>query len=590
MAYVDLNSTALDTPPPPQGQFVDLGLMQLDPPTEKGGMFSNIANDISQGSIAKDNIQSQYNAGQISLPESAFEKLGATGNQVGGAIGDLGKGLYDNAPTDLMSGVGKQIINYAGGKVKDAANSFANYADNTEVGKEFNGYMAQNPRVAALVNAVPGAASFIAPAAATDTTTGSAMADALNSNSTPNITQLQARALGGTLYQKANDLGAVASPSFTDNKILGAIDSQAPKTEAGTIGRATDPFTLWAADAKSKLAGKPMSLTSLQELDHNLGDQIDKFTDSTTGFPTSEATPFIKMQQALRNATKPSNLSSSDLMSGTPEALQAWKDGQGVWADSYKIGDVERINKRAALMPNPSQAIQVGYRQIATSPDFETMYSPEQQALIKQAATKGLAVRGLELAGSSLAPMLGTVMGGAHAGVEGMGAGGMIGLGAGVPFRAMAKALQSVPSKALQENLSAGVLGKFPDYSAPISEAPAQPQASQTLALPPPSITVDSAGRAKTAEQAAYQRTMGTPSGTWAARMAARNTTSPVFDAVEGQPEIPQNAAAPQVPISQVISEAGLRAQQLAKESGMQPNNPQMRAALLKALLNQGSQ
>lgn len=587
MAFVDLNSTALDTSPPPQGQFVDLGSMQLDAQPPSGGLFSNISNDISQAGIDKDNLDSLQKSGQISIPENAFRTMGRTGQEVSSVVGDVAKSIYDNGTTDL----GKKLVNAAIQPVKDAANSFVNYADNTDIGKAYNGYMSDNPRVAAMINAVPGVASLIAPAAGAESTTGSAMADALKASSTPNITQLQARALGGNLYQKANDLGAVASPSFTDNKILGAIDSQAPKTDAGTIGRATDPFTLWAQDAKSTLAGKPLSLTALQELDGNLGDQIDKYTDRTTGFPTAEATPFIKVQQALRNATKPTNLSSSDLVSGTPEALQAWKDGQGVWADSYKIGDIERINRRADFATgNPSQVLQSGYRRIATSDNFRNLYTPEQQNLIERAATKGLAVRGLELAGSGVAPMIGSIMGGAHAGVEGMGAGGMIGLGAGVPFRAMAKSLQSVPGKALQENLSAGVLRKFPDYTPPVPESPSSPPTRQILALPPPSITVDSVGRAKTAEQAAYQRTMGTPSGTWAARMAARNTTAPVFDALEGQPEIPQNAVASKAPVSQAISEAGLRAQILAKETGIEPNNPQMRAALLKALLNKGSQ
>jgi len=584
MAYIDLSSTALDVPPPQQGQFVDLSAMQLDPPQQQPGMFSRINNDLNQGNIAQDNLQQQYNSGAISLPEAAFETMGAQGTKYGSAAMEPIKSLYNTGmqiyPQDVQNNIKSGMREITGG-----VNSLANSIDNTDTGKAVNGYMAQNPRVAALVNAVPGAASLLAPAAGTESATGSLVGDAVSANGTPNITQIQARALAGLKFQKANDLGAVASPSFTDKNIIGAIDAQAPKTEAGTIGKATDPFTLWAADAKSTLAGKPLSLTSLQELDGNLGDQIDKYTDRTTGFPTSEATPFIKVQQALRSATKPANIGTGDLVSGTPEALQAWKDGQGVWADSYKIGDIQRINNRAVLMPNPSQAIQVGYRQLASSPDFESMYTPAQQELIKQGATKGLAVRGLELAGSGLAPMVGALAGGAHAGAEGMGAGSMAGFAAGVPFRAMAKALQAVPGKALQENLSSGILNKFPDYTPTV---PITPTAPQTLALPVPAITVSSGGVAKTAEQAAQR--YGTPSGTWAARMAARDTTAPYFDALEGQPAVPAGASPPQVPVTDLINKSNAYVQQLKNELGESPSQSALQAALLRAAALKGSQ
>jgi hypothetical protein len=116
-------------------------------------------------------------------------------------------------------------------------------------------------------------------------------------------------------------------------------------------------------------------------------------------------------------------------------------------------------------MKNPSQAIQVGYRQLAGSGAFQD-FTPAQQALIQQGAKTGLAVRGLELAGSGLSAIGMGLTGGAE--------GGAAGLVMGVPFRAAAKALQGRAGSQLSESLSKGVLDRFPDYTGP-APAPSSP-------------------------------------------------------------------------------------------------------------------
>lgn len=529
-------------------------------------LLDNISNDISSHSQKSDDLLSELQSGKISAPEYAIERTGNIGSGIGSLIGDVGRSVYDNTTTDL----GKSLINHLAQPVKDEANSFINYADNSTAGKAYNEYMQQNPRADALANAIPGLANLVAPAANPKGITGSVLGDALKDGQPPSISQGQARTLSGVLHQKANDIGAVASPAFTNNKIINAITSQSPQTFTAALGQADAPFTKWMADAIPQLKDKALTLQEIQGLDHNLSGFIDKHTDPMTGFPTAEATPFIKVQQALRSATKPTNIGIGDLVSGSPEALQAWKDGQGVWADSYKLGDIDRINNRASLMSNPSQAMQTGYRQIATSEDFKNLYTPEQQALIRKAATKGLAVRAAELIGSGITPAVGGAIGGVH--------GAATGFAVGAPFRAMAKSLQEVPVNDLRNSLSSGILNRFPDYTAPISGPPHPPQ---TMLLPPPSITVSSGGVAKTAEQAAQR--YGTPPGTWAARMAARNTTAPVFDSIENAPEVPKNASSPQIPISSMIGQSSADAQQLAKELGLKLNSSALADALLKA-------
>lgn len=474
MADVDLNTAQFDTPHPAGGQIIDLDSAQFDTPPPSSGLIDNISDDISQATTDKNNLQSMQDAGEISAPENAFRNMGRTGQEFGSVVGDVAKSIYDNTTTDT----GKNIIGAIAQPVKDAANSFVNYADNTDIGKSFNGYMADNPRVAGMVGAVPGVASFIAPAAGIESATGSIAADALKNSSlnVPKITQLQARTLSGKLYQKADDIGATVSPQFTDNKIIGAINKQTPQTAAGSIGNQASPFTAWAQDARAKLAGQPQSLTALQELDENLSEHIDRHTDKTTGFPTADATPFMNVQRAIRGATKPENLAAGDLTAGTPEALRAWKDGQGVWSDSYKLGDIERINNRATLMGNPSQAVQVGYRRLAGSPDFKSTYTPAQQKLIRQAASKGMMVRGLELGGYGLTAMGAALSGGAE--------GGAIGFGAGFPLRAAAKALQDVPASKLGDSISQGILDRFPDYTGAQPAPPASPLQQYLLAAP----------------------------------------------------------------------------------------------------------
>lgn len=406
---------------------------------------------------------------------------------------------------------------------------------------------------------------------------------------TPKITQDQARTLAGTLYKKADDIGAVASPSFTDGKILSAINSQTPETEAGSIGRASEPFTNWALDANAKLSGKPQSLTALQELDGNLSDQIDKYTDKTTGLPTSEATPFINVRQQIRAATNPENLSDGDLQSGAPEALQAWKDGQAVWRQSYQAGDIERINNRAALMPNPSQAIQAGYRQLARSDAFKG-YTPEQQALIKQAAKTGVAVRGLQFIGSGLTTIGAGLAGGPLAGV-----GGFV---AGIPARAAAEALQARPAAALSKSLSEGILSKFPDYVAPVPDAP-EPQ--KLLAGPQRPMVTDSSGVSRPmtdqewqASQAGADRAknigLTTDVSANINRLNIRAKFGPAFDALDEDSKNKIAAqvdkmwqANPKASIPDLIGSAKQMSEMLAHEAGIKPPSGTMAAALAAA-------
>ena len=449
----------------------DIYAQTAQQPAAQPNIIDNIGTDLSNRAQNISGLSNAYDAGNKNLPEATYETMG-----------QLGSGLGDIAGEGVKSWVG--MMPNSENVIPAAKQEFASSGVGKTLAAAMGEYQQIPQRVRDMIDATGGIAQAIgaygplksAASGAADVA-DSALEGALPGSAekfTPDakfaITQDQARNLGGQVFQQAKQTGAVLGPQFTDGKLIPAANAMLPQTEAGQIMQGDSPFAKFVQNKIQPLSGKPLDFQSIQDIDEGLSDAIDEHTEN--GLPKKAAYPFMQLQGQIRQMVKPGVVSAADLTNGTPEAYDLWNKGQGIWSDSYKLGDLERIEQRAAFSQTPSQARQNGFKTLALNRAKMNIYNPDEQALINQSAQGSTTNDLLRLVGSRLGSV--AAFGAAGGGVPGAIAGAAV-YPVSKGARALADAMQARPGAKLAGSISDNILNKFPDYSPPSSpSAPLQ--------------------------------------------------------------------------------------------------------------------
>lgn len=268
----------------------------------------------------------------------------------------------------------------------------------------------------------------------------------------PRVTSQDVRQQAGAVYQRADQLGGVLKPSFTDD-FIDDIQTLSPQTTAGRIVAGDDEFTQIVGRFEG-LRGKPLTLQEANEVDKVLGDQIDKFIDGTTGKPDAIGRKLIQLQSTLRN--KISGATQNDIV-GTKEGFEALKEGRKLWSRAAKLNDIERIVGKAELMQVPATAIKTGFRTLASNPARLRGYTDAEKALIRKAAETGIATDVLNVFGSRLIPIGAGVAGTSVGGPVGGAIAGLGSYAASAAARRTAEAMQMAKANAVTDLIANGI-------------------------------------------------------------------------------------------------------------------------------------
>ena len=159
-------------------------------------------------------------------------------------------------------------------------------------------------------------------------------------------TSAEAKQIAGQYYTAADDVGGTLTPQFT-NKFIDSVGSVAPQTEAGAAVTGTNAVT-GLVDRLQSLRDKPMTLQAAQEVDEGLSNLIDK-EYGVTGL-SKDGKKLLDIQGTLRDQIN--NAGSGDTSGGTA-GFDALNTARQAWSQAMKMGDLERIQERAATDGQP---------------------------------------------------------------------------------------------------------------------------------------------------------------------------------------------------------------------------------------------
>ena len=240
----------------------------------------------------------------------------------------------------------------------------------------------------------------------------------------PVATSADAKRIAGQYYAAADNAGGTLTPQFV-NKFIDSVGSVAPQTEAGAAVTGTNAVT-GLVDRMQNLRDQPMTLAAVQEVDEGLSNLIDK-EYGVTGL-SKDGKKLLDIQGTLRDQIN--NAGVGDTTGGTT-GFDALNTGRQAWSQAMKMGDLERIQERAALTDNPATSIKTQVRNLITNQSKSRGYTPDEVDALTDAANRGTLGGVLHVFGGRLVPMIAGAAGLSHGPVGGLVAAGMTHAGAG---------------------------------------------------------------------------------------------------------------------------------------------------------------
>ena len=244
------------------------------------------------------------------------------------------------------------------------------------------------------------------------------------------------RAQAGQAYQKADQIGGVLKPEFTDNFLNKARSLVLSDDELINSMKSNKPLAD-AFDDLNVFQGQPLSLQRAQALDEQLGNMIDAQTE--LGKVNKIGKKLLDVQREFRNGIE--NATEAEIV-GTKEGFEALKEGRKLWSKSIKLNDIERILQKADAADNKATVIKNGFASLQNKAGGLNGYTSEEKKAIAIAAKTGLTTDILKVLGSRLGPIGAGIVGTAGAGPIGGLAAGAASYGTSAAARKAAEAIQ----------------------------------------------------------------------------------------------------------------------------------------------------
>jgi len=463
--------------------------------------------------------------------------------------------------TPLVEGIGPAVNGVA--RLSGAI------ADAPDIGKSLPGALGDRSSAMSVNTALGGVPRAVGNVAGGVADAGRDIANAAKGTdgilAAPHIMDISSRS-----FNAADDVGGVLAPNGVA-PIVERMKQIAPQTQEGRAFAGENEITKTAQDFEN-LRGKPLSLAGAMEIDKDLGARIEQNLDPRTGKPNSIGNALLDMQHQFRDAIQ--SAGDSGHLIGGPDGVNAWREGQAVWAQGVRQGDIERMIAKANMTDNPQTALRTAFKNLASNPARMRGYSPESQAAIKYAGNTGILTGALKFGGSRIIGALTGAAEGAGHGPLGAVIGAAAGGVAGAPLRAGATGLQMSRANAVLRSISDNpAIARATEVGIPESSAPMQdvtPATAPQLALPAPTpiqtpLIAPAGGAVRPQTEAEFWQ------GELARRQAIASGLTP--DVVNAQRAMEYGRAQQQVEAQTAAQKAA--AEELAARMGLlQPNTP----------------
>jgi hypothetical protein len=216
----------------------------------------------------------------------------------------------------------------------------------------------------------------------------------------------QLRGAGGVKYGAIEDSTELSTPEFA-GKFFNEVLGKPPKTAAEAVAYRDSPVLAFTKKWEDVL-NKPMKPSDVQILDEDLSQRINSFVNPFNGKLEKPGQALFDAQTKLR-----------DMAFAEGGAFKATAEARKIWADSFKLADLEKVKLRAETAQQPAQAIKSGLNNIINNPNRFKKYSKAEQAAIRKAANTGEITDLLKSLGSRLGVIAATAGGASMGGLPG---------------------------------------------------------------------------------------------------------------------------------------------------------------------------
>lgn len=257
------------------------------------------------------------------------------------------------------------------------------------------------------------------------------------------------RKAAGPLYNKFTQSGGVYSDRLT-NEIADLADAQKLTGIAGVMDEA-DQVLNKRLDYYSSLRGKTLSPDDLQKLDQKLASDVGRFNQAGE---RNFGRILNDLKYEMRNrAFDPSN-AANYISQGSAGSVEALKEANRLYSQSYKAADIEKILAKAKGTENPQTSIRTNLKNLLANEKKMANYSKEERAVLEEALKRGTLGGAIKLFGGRLTDSV-------AGGIAGMSAGGPAGAVAGSVAGKAVGGLAADAAGAIQANKLRGALGKI---------------------------------------------------------------------------------------------------------------------------------
>ena len=229
------------------------------------------------------------------------------------------------------------------------------------------------------------------------------------------------RAAAKPLYEKFTQSGGVYSDKLT-NEIADLADAAKMKGIGGQL-KPEDEQLNSMLDYYSRLRGAKLSPAQLQELDQSFADDIARMNaKGEYNFGRILNNLKYEMRDRAFDPTK----ATGYIESGSAGAVEALKEANRLYAQSYKAADVEKILAKAKGTENPQTSIRTNLKNLLANDKKMKNYTADEKAVLEDALKRGYTGGLVKLLGGRLVDSV---------------AGGVAGLAAGGPMGAIGGAV-----------------------------------------------------------------------------------------------------------------------------------------------------
>ena len=374
---------------------------------QKPGFLGRVGQSFVQRDIAEQELANKTIAGQKAMPEGLAE---IAFSRVGGPIGDVIGAALQPAM--------EAAAPYVPQKIKDVAGAVGElYKKIPERGRDI---IEAGGNV---LNIVGGGLAGKSAAKGVGAARGAL-------KTAPRLASSDIKTLSQAAYKEAADLGGVLDEKWT-NTFIDELQKHKPRPIGGKVFTSEQKKLMDSIGEYEGLKDTRLSLEDIQTLDETLGDKVS--LNPLTGRPDKAGYKILELQDRLREMVL--NAPESHVL-GEKAGFVALDKARKLWSAQRAMDDIERIIERASMMDNEATSMKAGFRTLSLNKSRMRGYTPQEQALIKKAAT-GQPIADLlrTTVGSRLISTVGGYAGGGLAGAA-------TGAAAGMAARGGAAALQ----------------------------------------------------------------------------------------------------------------------------------------------------